>query len=126
MTRFFSVLILLTLVSCGPMVPVLDTDKLSSSQLDTASKVKIYTLGNSADAPDIDSFLTHIEAYSCKHLIWDPPASKNDALIQLRTKAAELGADGVIDVTFDKQGTDTFGTNCWESVYVGGMAVKFK
>ena len=44
----------------------------------------------------------------------------------LRLKALDLGADGIIDITFDTRGTDTWGTNCWESVQASGIAVKFK
>ena len=57
---------------------------------------------------------------------WDPPASKGDALKQLKIKAVNMGANGVIDITFDKRGTDTWGTNCWESVQASGTAVIFK
>jgi uncharacterized protein YbjQ (UPF0145 family) len=47
-------------------------------------------------------------------------------LTQLKLKALDLGADGIIDITFDTRGTDTWGTNCWESVQASGVAVKFK
>ncbi|MDC0452133.1 YbjQ family protein [Candidatus Pelagibacter sp.] len=49
-----------------------------------------------------------------------------DALKQLKIKAVRAGANGVIDITFDSRGTDTFRTNCWESVQASGTAVVFK
>ena len=87
--------------------------KLSRTQ--TFNKFKYYSI-----------FLIEIKAYSCKLLLSDPPASKGDALKQLRLKALEMGANGIVDVTFDSRGTDAFGTNCWESVQVTGVAVKFE
>ena len=56
-------------------------------------------------------------------MMTDPPASKGDALLQLRLRASELGADTILDITFDTRGTDPFGTNCWESVQASGMAI---
>ena len=37
-----------------------------------------------------------------------------------------MGANGIIDITFDSRGTDTWGTNCWETVQASGTAVIFK
>jgi hypothetical protein len=74
--------------------------------------------------PQVAEYLGPLEAYSCKNLIFDPPASKGDALQQLRVKAAQMEADAIIDVNFDQQGTDTWGTNCWETVQASGMAVR--
>ena len=54
------------------------------------------------------------------------PASKGNALTQLKVRAVELGANGVIDITFDYSGTDAWGTNCWESIQASGTAVMFK
>ena len=123
------VLILLSsiiLSSCGPKVDVLDLSTVDQKILTEASKVQIFKLDNAQPKPDIEKYVGEITAYSCKHLSWDPPASKGDALKQLKVKAVRQGANGVIDITFDARGTDTFGTNCWESVQASGTAVVFK
>jgi len=123
------VLILLSsliLSSCGPKVDVLDLSTVDQKILTEASKVQIFKLDNAQPKPEIKEYVGEITAYSCKHLSWDPPASKGDALKQLKVKAVKQGANGVIDITFDARGTDTFGTNCWESVQASGTAVVFK
>ena len=123
------VLILLSsliLSSCGPKVDVLDLSTVDQKILTEASTVQIFKLDNAQPKPEIKEYVGEITAYSCKHLSWDPPASKGDALKQLKVKAVRQGANGVIDITFDARGTDTFGTNCWESVQASGTAVVFK
>ena len=123
------VLILLSsiiLSSCGPKVDVLDLSTVDQKILTEASKVQIFKLDNAQPKLEIEKYVGEITAYSCKHLSWDPPASKGDALKQLKVKAVRQGANGVIDITFDARGTDTFGTNCWESVQASGTAVVFK
>ena len=72
------------------------------------------------------SVIGPIDAYSCKHLIWEKPASKGDALNQLKYKAHTKGANAIMDVEFDKRDTDTFGTNCWETVQASGVAIKIQ
>jgi uncharacterized protein YbjQ (UPF0145 family) len=52
----------------------------------------------------------------------DPPATQGDAMQQLQLRALELKANAVVNVTFDTRGTDTFGTNCWQTVTASGFA----
>ncbi len=120
------VIIAFAIGGCGTFVPVTDITKVPKDTLQQAYRIKTYTAGSNVNYPDIDEYLGSITAYSCKHLMWDPPASKGDALTQLKLKAQELGANGIIDVTFDSRGTDAWGTNCWESVQASGVAVKFR
>jgi uncharacterized protein YbjQ (UPF0145 family) len=108
-----------------PFVPVTDISKVPKDKLQAAYRIKTYTAENN-NYPEVAKYLGDITAYSCKNLLWDPPSSKGDALTQLKLKALELGADGIIDVTFDTRGTDAYGTNCWDSVQASGVAVKFK
>ncbi|MDB4070587.1 YbjQ family protein [Candidatus Pelagibacter sp.] len=114
------------LSSCGPRVDVINLSTVEPDVLAKASKLQIFKLDNAQPKPEIDQYIGELTAYSCKHLTWDPPASKGDALKQLKIKAVRAGANGVIDITFDSRGTDTFGTNCWESVQASGTAVVFK
>jgi uncharacterized protein YbjQ (UPF0145 family) len=46
---------------------------------------------------NVIKYLGDITAYSCKSMMWDKPASKGDALTQLRLKALDMGANGVIN-----------------------------
>ena len=111
---------------CATFVPVVDLEKVPPAEMVEARKVRIFTIESGASIPPIDQVIGDVSAYSCKHVLSDPPASKGDALKRLRLEAYRVGADAVIDVTFDVRGTDTWGTNCWETVYAAGQAVKLK
>lgn len=111
------------LVSCTTFVPVRNLKEVPQSTLVNSARVKIYTIDNPNIPADFE-FIEEISAYSCKHLLTDPPASKGDALKRLKIEAYERGANAVIEVTFDTRGTDAWGTNCWETVQVSGIAVK--
>ena len=127
MRKFLVIFVLgMILSGCAPFVPVIDVSKVPRPELQQAYKIKTFTTGSDVSYPEIAEYLGDITAYSCKNLLTDPPASKGDALTQLRLKALRKGADGIIDVTFDSRGTDAWGTNCWESVQASGIAVKFK
>ena len=119
--RMLAVALLLS--ACTPMVEVTDVDKVDPATLGRAAQISTYMVGQS---PKQDySVIAPITAYSCKHLMTDPPASSGDALLQLQLKALEAGASGIVNVTFDTRGTDTWGTNCWQTVQASGLAVRF-
>ena len=120
----YLILISIFLGGCGTFVPVKDVSKISTEIKQKAYQVQIFTVDGKSH-PKVKTYLGDIVAYSCKHLMWDAPASKGNALLQLRLKALDIKASAIIDVTFDSQGTDAFGTNCWESVQASGVAVKF-
>ena len=127
MKKLLGIVVLgLLLSSCGPRVKVTKLSDISPDILTKATKVQIFRLDNAQPKPEIEKHLGEITAYSCKHMIWDPPASKGNALTQLKVRAVELGANGVIDITFDYSGTDAWGTNCWESIQASGTAVMFE
>ena len=112
----------LLLSSCSPFVEVTDINKIPPATLNAASKVNVFMLGQ--DGPKNYTVIAPVSAFSCKHLMTDPPASQGDALLQLQIKALEIGASTILNVAFDTRGTDTFGTNCWETVQASGIAVR--
>ena len=118
------ILLLLAVTACGARVPRVDVTNLSKEDLATAYNVKIYEFGGQYNAPKYTEALGNVSGYSCKHLLTDSPASKGDALTQLRINASKLDAVAVIDVMFDHSGADALGTNCWQSIEASGMAVK--
>ncbi len=75
------------------------------------------------NTPKIARAIGPVNATSCKNMMTDPPATRGDALRQLRLKALRMGANAVVNVYFDERGTDAWGTNCWESVTATGDAV---
>lgn len=124
-TKTLPLIAVLVLCSCGPFVPVTNLKDVPQEQLNQASKVKVYMLDGNNEAPS-GEVIGQVEAYSCKNMAFDPPPSKGNALMQLRLKALQMGANAVTDVTFDQSGTDAWGTNCWQSIQASGMALKTK
>ena len=104
------------------MVDVVNTNEVDQATLNSAAAISVYEVGQTV--PRGLTVISPISAYSCKHVLWDEPASRGDALLQLQLRARELGASAITNLTFDVRGTDTFGTNCWESVYVSGIAMR--
>ena len=98
-------LLCLCLGGCTTFVPVRNLKNVPQTTLVNSARVKIFTIDNS-NIPEDFEFIEEVSAYSCKHLLTDPPASKGDALKRLKIEAYEKGANAVIEVTFDTQGTD--------------------
>ena len=120
-----ALLITTLLVSaCDPFVPVTDTALVAPDLIQAARQIEVFTLDNPSSLRP-KAFLGEVVSYSCKHLLTDPPASRGDALLQLRLEALKLGASAIVEVTFDTRGTDAYGTNCWETVQASGTAVRF-
>ncbi len=115
-------LLAIVLAGCVRSVPVIDLAKVAPEKLQQAFEVEVYTIDR-PDRPSPKAVLGPIQAFSCQRLSDDPPASKGDALSQLRLVALEKGANAIVDVTFDVRGTDAFGANCWQSVQASGLAV---
>lgn len=117
------VAIALILSACAPIVEVTDVSKVDPQRLGQAAKINTYVVGQ--NIPPNFTVIAPISAFSCKHLMTDPPASTGDALLQLQLKALDLKASAVINVTFDTRGTDAWGTNCWETVQASGLAIRY-
>ena len=122
MKKGLFLLLTLVLSACSPFVEVTDLNDLNPETLNRALRVKTFVIGQ--PTPAHYTAIAPVTAFSCKHLMTDPPASKGNALLQLQVKALELGASAVVNVSFDTRGTDTFGTNCWETVQASGVAVR--
>jgi hypothetical protein len=109
---------------CGPFVEVLDVRRVSSEERAAALNVDLLLPG--MPRPQNMIFVGPVEATSCKNLLTDPPASRANATEQLKIKALRMGANAVVDFSCDASGTDTYGTNCWNSVSCAGSAVRLQ
>lgn len=89
------------LSACAARVPVIDVNVASPSERVAAANVRVFAVGQ--DPPKVEQVLARLNAYSCKHLTTDPPASRGDALEQLQLQAARAGANAVINLTFPQQ-----------------------
>lgn len=105
----------IALAGCvGPLVAIEDTARLSphASQLPVVVSVPTDALP-----------LAEIEATSCKNKAWSPPATREDALAQLRIRAERYGADGLAGLTYEDRST-TLMPNCWASVRASAIAFR--
>ena len=107
---------------CAPFVPVIDLTGVHQQDLIKSQKIRTYIVGQMP--PDEFTVLEPLEAWSCKQQSWDPPATKGNALRQLKLLAYRLGATALMDVEFTGHNTDVWGTNCWNSVHASGIAIK--
>ena len=107
----------LMLAGCGPFVEVVKLDDVTRSRVRSA--VTQYT-----ELPATYTRMEQVEAVSCRQKAWDPPATNQDAIDQLRFKAARLGANGLGDVFCDSEGVFDLGKNCWSSVKCRGTAIR--
>lgn len=111
------------LAACiGPLVDVIRMDRLPASERAAALRVTVFPLGTTI--PPDAQVIGPVQAHSCKNLLTDPPATQGDALQQLQVRVVRLGGNGVGNVTFDTRGTDTLGTNCWQTVTASGIALR--
>lgn len=93
---------------------------LSSTEQQAALRIRVFD--QSMQPPQAKEIRGEVRSVSCQNKPWQPPATKGDALSQLRIKALRLGATAVTGVTYTERGT-TYNPNCWQSVIVSGTAV---
>jgi uncharacterized protein YbjQ (UPF0145 family) len=103
---------------CAPFVEVVKLDE--GARAKARSDVKQYLAG---EVPATSKVVRQLEATSCRLTMADPPATNEDAIDQLRFKAARLGANGITDVFCDSPGTFDLGKNCWSSIKCRGTAI---
>ena len=110
---------------CGPLIPVVALPDMSKHQEDS---VGIYTqtqlIGKKYTS------LKSVEGNSCKNKLWDPAATKSDAIHHARYHAMKMGADGITSPNCEHSRPTTvlnkaLSTNCWESITCFARAIKF-
>jgi uncharacterized protein YbjQ (UPF0145 family) len=111
----------LALGACGPFIPVTNVDDVSTKTMAAADSIRIVRTGE--NIPTVTLYLGRVEGNSCKNKVWDKAASADEAMLRIRVAAANRGANTVIDLTCDGEGTSLL-TNCWASVQCKGVAVK--
>ena len=123
--RVLTPLVAAALIGCiGPRVPVLDVASLRPEEIVAVQRVRIILAG---DLPELGGDATLIglrKAYSCKHDFWEPPASRENALDQLRYLTFQAGGNAVVDVEVYTRAGDVLQNNCWQTVYATGTAIR--
>ncbi len=113
------VLLLLVHGCVGPLVPVIKLNRETAMRL--RKEISIYEISQLKDTEFVR--IAQVEATSCMNKIWDPPSSEEDALDQLRYKAAAMGANGLTNVICEKCEGTNLAKNCWNSVTCYGVAI---
>jgi hypothetical protein len=117
------IIVVVFLTGCvGPLVPVIDLANIDSQELQASQRMQIYMKG---EKPPLGyKEVGSVQAWSCKNKTWEPPASKENAIKQLKLVAYRQDATAIMDIEFGSHGT-SLTTNCWSSVLVVGMAIKY-
>ena len=69
-----------------------------------------------------------VEATSCKHLLWEPDATEENCIDQLKMKTHQLGATSFVFGAADKTKADFtprsgINRNCWNTIDCRGVAI---
>lgn len=123
MGKFAILAVSLVLAGCGAgqWADQIELRKVLPNERDAALRIQLFD--QSMKPPPPSEILGSVQAVSCKNKVWDAPATKGNALDQLRIKALRMGAEAVTGITYSERGT-SYEPNCWESVIVSGTAVK--
>ena len=116
------IIVVISLTGCmGALVPVIDLTNVDPQALQDSQSIQTYTKGK--NPPLGYREMGPVKAWSCKNKTWDPPATKENALKQLKIMAHRLGATAIMDVQAGPHSTAW--TNCWQVVVAMGMAIKY-
>ena len=121
-SRASLILPLMLATSCGTYLPV--ETRIPPARAISASEIRTYPKGQLSQVPTIARTLGPVEGHSCKNKFWDK-ASQELALEQVKLRALDLGANGVVEVEYNRAGTE-LATNCWSSFTASGVAVIFE
>ena len=78
----------------GPLIPVVKMSDISKEERHQLASVGIYTQTQLIGKKYAFSKY-FVEGNSCKNKLWDPAATKSDAIHQARYHAMKMGADGI-------------------------------
>lgn len=107
------------LAACGSFVEVLKVDEMS---MEAATSVQVLTREQLQGRKT--EMVQTISATSCKNKMWDPEPTRENAIEQLRIKAARIGANTVTNLFCRAEATPNLGTNCWSAVVCDAAAVR--
>ena len=109
-------LALATLAASSPL-----TAQSAAAPGEPTMTVVVFPAGASGPRPAVKSELGTVSDQLCRRP-WDIAATDAEALAPLEAKARALGANGLVNVRFDRHRTD-LKSKCWQSVSATGSAV---
>jgi uncharacterized protein YbjQ (UPF0145 family) len=110
------------LAGCGSFVPVAKIDELPPDQKHAVHGVKIYNTVQLMNKKF--EVLSIVEGNSCQNKLYDPPATRANAIEQTKFFAHELGANGITNVQCGSREGTSLRTNCWELISCTAEAIK--
>jgi RcsF protein len=112
------------LSGCGPFIQVVRFADLPPEKQAALRAVRTYEAGELARLSyDV---VGEVTGNSCRNLAWDPPATREDAIDQMRYWALERGANALAEIRCDEPRGVSLATNCWQSVTCYSKALRVK
>lgn len=103
----------------GAFVPVQTPEMTGSRTIEAAVAVVAIDSSEAANRQNLGS----VTGYSCKNKLWDPPATSDAALLQVKIAAAQRGATAISNINCAEGGTSLM-TNCWQSFACTATAIR--
>jgi hypothetical protein len=98
--------------------------RASAAEDGSQAAMAVYAAGAMAAPPPMKAVLGDVSDHLCRRP-WEAAATDAEALRILKAQAWSMGADGLVNVTFDRTRTDLKAT-CWQSVTAHATAVVFQ
>jgi hypothetical protein len=122
---FLLLLITAAWAGCVPLGGAAGTQTSRGNQApvsnNSAVQLPIYSVGDLDQANYIK--VARLGAWSCSALPFGPPPAASAVIAELKTKALQMGADGLTDVTCGHQGPA--GTRCSSPTSCIATAIRF-
>ena len=124
MKKVISVGFVALLTACGSFVPTVNLSNLTAEQRHLIRQVEIL---NYAQIQNREfRILTIVEGHSCQNKIWDTPATRINAIEQLKHHSLEQEGDGITNVQCSGREGTSARTNCWELISCTAEVIQFK
>lgn len=104
---------------CGTAVQGVKIDQRTADEV--RKEIRIY---QKKAMPSDTTYLGVITAESCQYLMWDKPASNDDAISQLLFMSKRLGGTGIANLVCDKAEGSNYAKNCWSTVSCQALVVR--
>lgn len=116
--RVALILLMAGLAGCAS-APAIEHITVDESSARVRRDVRVLGAPNAALITQRDP----VVARSCKRMSWDPDPSTEDAVAQLKIKAARIGANALTKVQCTPEVNQVLSTNCWASIVCRADAV---
>lgn len=114
--------IFLLITGCGSFVPTVDVSKLTEEKRLQIRQIEIFNQVQIQNRKF--KVVTIVEGNSCQNKLYDPPATRANAIEQLKFHALESGGDGITNIQCSGREGTSLRTNCWELISCTAEVIK--